>query len=190
MRKCGVPVNANNPRRPNEKTQVEQAVNLVQSRCLTRMRGKFLLLDEANIMLTNFVEEYINKAPFRGNKDTPRLSIYNTYDKPTARKIERALPSYIEHMPNLVVNKDYHVKIHSNFYSVPYLYAGKTVDASIEGGIVKIYCNRELTESHVYRKNKGVYVTKNQTCPFSIRLFTKKILNIQLQMLFLQPQNP
>ncbi|MBQ2382115.1 MAG: DDE-type integrase/transposase/recombinase [Succinivibrio sp.] len=75
MRKCGVPVNANNPRRPNEKTQVEQAVNLVQSRCLTRMRGKFLLLDEANIMLTNFVEEYINKAHFRGNKDTPRLSV-------------------------------------------------------------------------------------------------------------------
>lgn len=176
MRKCGVPVNANNPRRPNEKTQVEQAVNLVQSRCLTRMRGKFLLLDEANIMLTNFVEEYINKAPFRGNKDMPRLSLYNTYEKPAARKIERALPSYIEHMPNLVVNKDYHVKIHSNFYSVPYLYAGKTVDASIEGGIVKIYCNRELIESHVYRKNKGVYVTKESNMPIQHKVIYEKNL--------------
>lgn len=176
MRKCGVPVNANNPRRPNEKTQVEQAVNLVQSRCLTRMRGKFLLLDEANIMLTNFVEEYINKAPFRGKKDTPRLSLYNTYEKPAARKIERALPSYIEHMPNLVVNKDYHVKIHNNFYSVPYLYAGKTVDASIEGGIVKIYFNRELIESHVYRKTKGVYVTKESNMPIQHKVIHEKNL--------------
>lgn len=70
-----------------KKSQVEQAVNLVQTRVLTRMRGKFLLLEEANLMLMRLVEEYINEASFRGNKDTPRVSLFNTYEKPVARKL-------------------------------------------------------------------------------------------------------
>lgn len=176
MRKCGVPVNANNPHLPNEKSQVEQAVNLVQTRVLTRMKGKFLMLEEANIMLMQLVEEYINKAPFRGNKDTPRLSLFNTYEKVFARKIERALPTYVEHIPNLVVKKDYHVKIRDNFYSVPYIYAGKTVDVSIEGGLVNIYCQNSLIESHVQRTSKGAYVTKQANMPENHRKVLEKEL--------------
>lgn len=165
MRKCGVPVNANNPHLPNEKSQVEQAVNLVQTRVLTRMRGKFLLLEEANLMLTKLVEEYINEASFRGNKDTPRVSLFNTYEKPAARKLERALPTYVEHIPNLVVNKDYHVKIHDNYYSVPFIYAGKTVDVSIEGSMIKIYLKNSMIESHVLRTTNGAYITKPNNMP-------------------------
>ncbi len=51
MRKCGVSVNPNNPYKPNEKTAVETEVNLIQSRCLTRMDEGILYLDEANIDL-------------------------------------------------------------------------------------------------------------------------------------------
>ena len=57
--KCGVPVIANTPYSPNEKCHVEQSVNLVQTRVLTRMKGKFLRLEDANIMLMKYVEEYM-----------------------------------------------------------------------------------------------------------------------------------
>ncbi len=165
MSKCGVSVNANNPYKPNEKGAVEHSVNLIQTRVLTRMKGKFLQLEDANIMLMQLVEEFINKAPFRGKKDTPRLSLFNNLEKPSARKIERALPMYVEHMPNLVVNKDYHVKIKGNFYSVPYIYVEKIVDVSIEEGTVKIYYKNDLIEYHAQRAGKDIYVTKSSNMP-------------------------
>lgn len=116
-------------------------------------------------MLTKLDEEYINEASFRGNKDTPRVSLFNTYEKPVARKLERALPTYVEHIPNLVVNKDYHVKIHDNYYSVPFIYAGKTVDVSIEGSMIKIYLKNSMIESHVLRTTNGAYITKSNNMP-------------------------
>src|SRR5574344_2841736 len=121
------------------------------------MKGKFLQLEDANIMLMQLVEEFINKAPFRGKKDTPRLSLFNNLEKPSARKIERALPMYVEHMPNLVVNKDYHVKIKGNFYSVPYIYVEKIVDVSIEEGTVKIYYKNDLIEYHAQRARRDLH---------------------------------
>ena len=76
----------------------------------------------------------------------------------------------------MVVNKDYHVKIHDNYYSVPFIYAGKTVDVSIEGSMIKIYLKNSMIELLVLRTTNGAYITKPNNIPKNhLAVFQKEL---------------
>lgn len=176
MRKCGVSVNPNNPYKPNEKTAVETEVNLIQSRCLTRMDEGILYLGEANIDLMKKVNEYINSAPFRREKFSPRKVLFERYEKPASRPLEMILPPFTDYIPSLVIYKDYHVEIYENFYSVPYKYVNKVAEAEISGGMINIWLNHKMIASHVRIGGTGQYITKQEHMPEAHRAVKEKEL--------------
>lgn len=144
---CSIQIDANNPYHPNEKNCVETSVRLVQDRVLSRMDKKQVrFLDEANRELMEKVKIYINDADFRGGgEEDTRAILFKRHELPAARKIDIALPHYIEHFPYLVVDLNYCVSINDAKYSVPYTYAGKTVCADVCNNLVRIF-NQNLKE--------------------------------------------
>lgn len=149
-KRCGIQIEANNPYRPNEKSSVEQAVHLIQTRVLTRMQdGPQRWLDEANRELMEKVNFYINNANFRGGgpQDT-RAELFRKREKPAALTIDDALPHYIDHFTYLTVGSDYCVEINGARYSVPWRNAGRLADADISGGMVIIYVNHKEVARH------------------------------------------
>ncbi len=177
MRKCGVAVNPNNPYSPNEKSAVETSVRLIQDRCLSRMPKGCMFLDDANITLMKNVNEYINSAPFKREKFSPRKVLFERYEKPAAKPIEMVIPPFTDYIPSLIVRKDYHVEIYDNFYSVPYKYVNKVVEAEISGGIIQIWLNQKIIAQHV--KINGVfgrYFTKDEHMPMAHKVVKEKEL--------------
>lgn len=173
MNCCGIMVNANNPYSANEKSAAEHAVNMVQTRVLTRLESG-LTYDKANLQILALVNKFINEAPFRKG-GTPRKELF-ALDLDAAKPIVRALPNYREHFSSLPVLRDYHVKVKENFYSVNYMLAGALVDVDICGGMVVIYSNNKEIARHPELNDIGGYSTADIHMPKSHKAVREKEL--------------
>ena len=151
MHKIGILIDANNPRSPTEKHAVERMVGIICDRCLSRLkRQSFLTVEEYSSNLLLLTEQYINKAPFRkqGEQSTTRETLFLSYEKTKALPLPEVLPSYIKYYPNLKVASNYLVQVEGKFYSVPYQYVGKTIDAELSGNEITFYYDLKPIASH------------------------------------------
>lgn len=163
LRRLGIIPNAHSIKRANEKSAVENAVHLIQSKCLSRLKVRDL--DSVNLRLLALVNQKINKNQFRGSDLKTRKFLFEQYEIPASRSLNRDLLNYIEHYDNLKVQSNYHVKINENYYSVPYKYVGSILCADIINGMINIYDDITLVAVHKPLSQKGAYSTLNEHMP-------------------------
>ncbi len=138
--RCGIGVDANNPRSGNEKSAAENTVRLVEQRVLARLTEGDFSVAEYNARILELVNKYINRTSFRGGGvNDSRECLFKRHELPAALRIDTPLPSLIEHFPYVKVGNDYHVEINGVKYSVNWRYAGRLVNVDVEGRMVTIY---------------------------------------------------
>ena len=146
--RCGIFLNANNPRKPNEKSLCEESVKLVQDRVIKRMIDGTADYDKTCRRMAELTDEFINRAPFRGSQTETRAYLFENTEKPAAKAITGPLPDYTEHFEFLPVDSEYLVTVRGNRYSVPFWYVGTRVSAVVGGGVVTLCSNGTVIAEH------------------------------------------
>lgn len=170
MQRCGILVNTNRPCRANEKSAVEESVKLIQDRCLTRMESG-LSITQANAILQKLIDTYINKTSFRGDLSRTREHLFKKYERENAQKICVDLPCYVQHIPYIRVNQNYHIMIKGNYYSVPYILEGKNVEAEIRGSKLTVIYNGRIVADHKLQDPKEEFITIEDHMPKNHKTF-------------------
>lgn len=130
---------------------VENAVGIVQRRITNRLvTAQFLSLEDVNYELAQLLED-LNDRPMV-EKMVSRRQLH-TEELP----VMKPLPS-IPYEPGMVekllkVRKDYQVRLNNRRFSVPYLYAGKTVKVRLWGqkNLVVVYdiqTGKQIAQHH------------------------------------------
>jgi transposase len=122
-------------RKPKDKASVEGAVKIVEMRILATARDRvFASLDALNQWLAEALIA-LNAAPFQkrvGSRQSLLAEEQPLLSPLPATRFE--LPVYLTRK----VARDYHVDVHRQYYSVPYLHVGQTVEVRVTGGHVEV----------------------------------------------------
>ena len=137
-RHYGVAIIPARPYHPQDKSHVELGVKGCQRWILARLRNHtFFSIDELNDAISPLLDAYNAKVIRRLGKS--RLELFEILDKPSLSSLPANGYIYREHR-SATVGVDYHVKLESSHYSVPYAYIRKVVDIW--------YCSSSVTISH------------------------------------------
>lgn len=93
-----------------------------------------------------------------------RQELHQTLEKPALKPLpDRPFP--LGTWQNAVVFKDYHIQIDKHFYSVPYTYVGKTVQARVTDRSVEVYCDgvRLVTHHRSFLKGKATTLPEHRS---------------------------
>jgi len=146
-------------RKPQEKGKVESGIKYVKNNFF---KGReFKSYDDLNYQLDNWVDKANNRI-HGTTKEKP--SILFTQEKEHLGKLPLE-----DFKSGLIfirkVNKDCHITLDNNYYSVPYEYAAKEVEAEIIDYLVKISFNNNQIALHNKAKGKGNFVTQTSHYP-------------------------
>lgn len=155
---CIIP-NANAPRKANEKSAVEHSVRLVQDKCLHKLKPR--TFDSINLRLLALVNRHINKTSFRGSEQNTRKFLFHKYESQACRLIKLDKLKYIEHIENVKVQPNYHIKVKNNYYSVPYVLSGKLLSVDIEGEQLTVFNDQDVIATHALLHGINLYSTIN-----------------------------
>lgn len=144
-------------RRPRDKAKVEAGVLLVERWILARLRHMtFFSLAELNeaikILLTA-----LNARPFK-KQEGSRQSLFETVERPALKALP-ARPYEFAAWKKAKVRLDYHIEAGRSLYSVPYQFAGKTVDVRITAKGIEVFHCQKLIASHIASLESGALVT-------------------------------
>jgi transposase len=154
-------------RRPKDKSKVEVGVQIVQRWILARLRNRqFFSIEELNRAIWELLDE-LNQKPMK-KLGKSRLELFESIDKPNAKPLP--VNRYIYHeWAQAKVNIDYHIEVQRNYYSAPYTYYGKTVDARITESLVEIFYKGSRIASHPRKFKEYGYATDKEHMPESHR---------------------
>jgi transposase len=144
-------------RKAKDKAKVEVGVQVVQRWILARLRNnEFYSLSELNNYIKNLLED-LNNRPF---KKLPgcRRSAYLELDKPALHPLPKEPYQFVE-IIKAKVHVDYHIEIDRRYYSVPYTFVKKTVEAHITANTVSIYYKGDRIASHPKIHRQGQHAT-------------------------------
>jgi len=144
------------PYKPNTKGKVENSVNYVKSNFFAG--EDFRSLREVN----ERVLEWLNKVNNRVHGTTKEKPIKRLERENLISVTNKDLYNLSETIYRKVCI-DCHFSYKANFYSVPYEYAGKEIRVKVEGEeIVVSYRSDEIARHKPLKREKGVYVTKEE----------------------------
>ena len=170
MDRTGIFVNVNNPFCPNEKSAVEHTVHLIQQRVLPNIKSG-TCINEANHLIKDLVKYKINLAMFRGNKEKTREYLFLQCELPKARALEHELPLYYEHLKNVRVLKNGHIKILGNYYSVPADLVNTCLNVDMDEHRIYVKIRDQIVANHKRVDGVGALVTDrshlNTKCPIN-----------------------
>jgi len=142
----GIGVIPARPRHPKDKAKVENSVLIVQRWILARLRNQvFHDIDELNRAIKRLLIELNNRKMQKLNKT--RKELFEEIDKPAAR----ALPEHafvLKEWFNPTINFDYHIDINKRYYSVPWHYYGKKVQACLDNGVLTVFHGEKRIAIH------------------------------------------
>lgn len=122
-------------RKPKDKASVEGAVKIVEMRILATARDRvFVSLDALNQWLAQELIA-LNAAPFQkrvGSRQSLLAEEQPQLSPLPATRFE--VPVYLTRK----VARDYHVDVHRQYYSVPYVHVGQTVEVRVTGHHVEV----------------------------------------------------
>lgn len=150
--------------RPRDKGNVEAGVKVVTNWVIHFLEGRvFVTLDDLNAAIAEQVEVINSRVPFRGESRSRRDWF---------EELERAeLLDLPEHRWEPVVwrkakvHRDWHIQIDTIKYSVPYEFAGLTVDVRIIGTQLEVLAAAEVIAMHQLGVRKNGYVTNPEHAP-------------------------
>lgn len=162
-------------RRPQDKSLAEIGV-LIVTRWITVIlrRRKFFSVEEINLAIIALLEK-LNRRPFK-RIDGCRHSRFIALDKPVLQPLPEHPFEFASWVSAQRVNSDYHVAVEKHYYSVPYQYVDRQVEARITSKSVELICANQRIASHVKSDIVDGYTTINAHRPSSHQAYAEQNL--------------
>ncbi len=145
------------PRKPKDKSKVENAVLLVERWIMAALRNRtFFSLRELNVAIGELLQR-LNDKPFQ-KLDGSRFSLFQAVDKPALKPLP-AVPYTFARWQKARVNIDYHISVDYALYSVPYRLVREEVDVRMTESLVEVFHKGNRVASHRRAYQKGQVVT-------------------------------
>ena len=133
-------------KKPKQKASVENTVGNIATAIIARLRNR-TFHDFPSLQLAVKQELNIyNREPFQ-KRSGSRLEIYRE-EHPYLRPLPKVPYEIRTFVAARKVNPNCHVSLLKNYYSVPYIYRGKTVDIYYTESMVEIYFDHQRIASH------------------------------------------
>lgn len=153
--------------RPQDKSKVEVAVQIVERRVLAPLRKQtFFGLDELNRAMQPLVDALNDRE--MSAYGASRRELFETLDRPALGPLP---PVRYEHAEwsRARVAPDYHVSVDKHFYSVPFQLIGRQVDVRATAGTVEVFDRTKRVAAHPRSFKRGAHTTRPTDMPSSHR---------------------
>lgn len=148
---------------PKDKAKVENAVQQVERRIVAKLRHRtFFSLVELNQALKPLLLE-LNQQPFQKLPGS-RQSQFEELEKPVLRPLP-AIRYTFAYWKKVRAGADYHVEIDDHYYSVPYTFAKKELDARYTQQTIEVFYKNKRIASHVRSEYKHRHTTITEHMP-------------------------
>jgi transposase len=162
------------PRKPKDKASVENLVNLTYQRIYAPLRNTtFFSLTEINNAIDKQLKLH-NEQLFQ-KKDFSRMERFIKEEQPLLQPLP-ATPYFIRHTAQAKVQRNYHIVLGEDwhYYSVPFSFIGKTVNAVYDSDTVEIYFEHNRIAFHRRSYKKHGYTTLKEHMPESHRRYSEQ----------------
>lgn len=166
----GFVVSPTRPATPEHKGKVENGIHFVKRSFLAGQH--FADINEANRKLALWVRERAG-AREHGTTHQPPLALFESHERPKLSPLPKE-PFDLNETRSVKVHDDCHVTIDGSYYSVPYRYVGKELDAYIFERVVQLFYGTELVATHPRATNKGEWHTRLDHYPQDKAAFLEK----------------
>lgn len=161
-----IPARAN---APQDKAKVENAVQQVERQILAKLRDQtFFSLQELNKAIPRLLHE-LNHRPFQKLTGT-RQSQFDMIEKNCLKPLPQKRYVFAE-WKKVRAGADYHIELDHHYYSVPYTFAKKELDARFTQDIIEIFCKNKRIASHIRSDKKHKHTTVKQHMPKQHQLY-------------------
>lgn len=155
------------PARPRDKPIVENMVRIIYTRIFAPLRNRiFFSLAELNAAIAELLELHNNqklqKEPLSRREKFAQSEAHLLSPLPVARY-------HIKHYKKATVMKNCHIQLEKHYYSVPYRYIGKMVNAVYTISEVHIFSDQERIAVHPRGLKEFGYTTVPDHLPSSHR---------------------
>lgn len=148
---------------PKDKAKVENAVQQVERQILAKLRNqKFFSLQELNKAIRRLLTD-LNMRPFQ-KLNGSRLSQFNELEKKCLKPLPQKRYVFAE-WKKVRAGADYHIELNHHYYSVPYTFAKKELDARFTQDTVEVFFKNKRIASHVRSYKKHKHTTVKQHMP-------------------------
>lgn len=150
--------------RPKDKGNVEAGVKIVTNWVIHYLADRvFVTLDDLNAAITEQIEAINDRTPFRGEPRN-RRAWFEEHERAELLKLPAARWEPVV-WRKAKVHRDWHIQIDTIKYSVPYEFAGLTVDVRIIGNGLEVLAVGEVVAAHQLGQRKNRYVTNPEHAP-------------------------
>jgi len=157
----GIIVHPCRPGAAAHKGKVENGVHYVQRNFLAG--SEFLDIEEANEKVKVWVVE---EAGIRDHGTTHEMPLRRFYEEEQAALLPLPRePFELLSVRQATLHRDCHVEIDGSYYSAPFIYVGKKLDAYVYERVVQIYNGVELLVTHPKATRRGERVTRMEHYP-------------------------
>lgn len=161
-------------RKPKDKASVENEVKLVYQRIYAPLRDKvFFSLSELNSHIVEQLKVHHQKC-FQ-QKDYSRLECFIAHEKILLQPLPKER-FVIKHVARAKVQKSYHIVLGEDrhYYSVPFSFIGKTVNAIYDTDTVEIYYEHKRIALHVRSYKPNGFTTIKEHMPESHQRYSEQ----------------
>jgi transposase len=147
-------------RKPQEKGKVENGIKYIQNNFFAgRDFSSFKQMQEE-------LENWLVKANSRIHGTTKKRpdEIFESQEKQQLLELPRLMFD-LSSWHKRKVGRDCHIILDNNYYSVPSVHAGQTVEVSLGADIVRIYSGTEAIAVHTRSNGKGEFITNRSHWP-------------------------
>ena len=150
---------------PRDKGNVEAGVKVVTNWVIHYLDDQvFASLDDLNEAIAERVEWINHRTPFRGDQERSRHDWFQDAEQ------SELLPLPEQRWKPVVwrkakVHRDWHIQLDTIKYSVPYEFAGLSVDIRIIGNQVDVLAAGEVIATHQRGQHRNGYVTDTEHAP-------------------------
>lgn len=150
--------------RPKDKGNVEAGVKVVTNWVIHYLAGRvFVTLDDLNTAIAEQIETINGRTPFRGEPRS-RRAWFEEHERADLLELPAARWEPVVWRKSKV-HRDWHIQIDTIKYSVPYEFAGLTVDVRIIGTQMEVLAADEVVAQHQLGQKKNGYVTNSEHAP-------------------------
>ena len=149
--------------KPKDKAKVENAVLNTQRRIIAAIRNQtFFSLEELNEAITEELDKF-NRRPMQQTGKS-RYELYLEHEEKELKPLPETRFE-IFHWQTEKVDLDYHVRVDTCFYSVPYTLIGKKVDIRHNSRVIEVLSKGQRVAFHLKSKEEGACTTeKSHMC--------------------------
>ena len=151
------------PHHPRDKAKVETGVQIVQRWIVARLRNQvFHSIEDLNSAISLLLTELNNRPMQKLHRS--RKELFEELDKPNSLKLPLGRFAFRQsYAPT--INLDYHIEIEKRYYSVPWNYYGKKIQAYLSNETLSVFYGSERIAIHNELKKPYTYSTQPEHMP-------------------------